>query len=89
MVIRSIINEMSRDMKPFIDGFILRSDLENILKTFEIDLFFNRLPMIIVMSIIVLVVLYYVMVLSSLLIDAQKTEITLLRTRGATPLQIL
>ena len=89
VVIRSIINDMSRDMKPFIDGFILRSDLESILKTFETDLFFNRLPMIIVMSIIVLVVLYYVMVLSSLLIDAQKTEITLLRTRGATSLQIL
>ena len=45
--------------------------------------------MIIVISLIVLVVLYYTMILSGLLIDSQKSEITLLRIRGATSFQIL
>ena len=38
---------------------------------------------------IVLVVLYYVVILASLLVDTQKNEIALLKTRGATSKQIL
>ena len=45
--------------------------------------------MIIVISLIVLVVFYYTMVLSGLLVDSQKPEIMLLRIRGSTSIQIL
>ncbi|MBO03710.1 MAG: hypothetical protein CL731_01650 [Chloroflexi bacterium] len=87
--IRNTINDTERELKAIVDGFLLRSYLPGVLSAFETDLFFNRLPMFIVLILIVLVVLYYVITLASLLVDAQRAEIGLLRTRGATSRQIL
>ncbi len=87
--IQNTINATDRELKAIVDGFFLRSDLPDVLREFETDLFFNRLPMFIVLILIVLVVLYYVVTLASLLVDAQRTEVSLLRTRGATSQQIL
>ncbi len=87
--IRNTIAATERELKAIVDGFLLRSDLPQVLSAFEIDLFFNRLPMFIVLILIVLVVLYYVVTLASLLVDAQRSEVGLLRTRGATSRQIL
>ena len=87
--IRNTINATERELKAIVDGFLLRSDLPQVLSTFETDLFFNRLPMFIVLILIVLVVLYYVVTLASLLVDAQRSEVGLLRTRGSTSRQIL
>lgn len=63
--------------------------LDATLSDFETRLFFNRLPMIIVMVLVVLVVLYYAVTLASLLVDAQREEISLLRTRGSSGTQIV
>ncbi|MCX8277252.1 MAG: FtsX-like permease family protein [Dehalococcoidia bacterium] len=87
--IRNTIDATERELKAIVDGFLLRSDLPQVLSAFETDLFFNRLPMFIVLILIVLVVLYYVVTLASLLVDAQRSEVELLRTRGATSRQIL
>jgi hypothetical protein len=87
--IRNTIDAAERELKATVDGFLLRSDLPSVLSAFETDLFFNRLPMFIVLILIVLVVLYYVVTLASLLVDAQRSEVGLLRTRGATSRQIL
>ena len=87
--IRNTIESTERELKAIVDGFYLVSDLPQVLRAFETDLFFNRLPMLIVMILIVLVVLYYVVILASLLVDTQKNEIALLKTRGATSRQIL
>ncbi len=59
------------------------------LTDFETRLFFNRLPMIIVMILVVLVVLYYSVTLAGLLVDSQREEISLLRTRGSSAKQIV
>lgn len=87
--IRSTIGDTEQELKAIVDGFLLQSNLPAILQAFDADLFFNSLPMFIVLILIVLVVLYYVVTLASLLVDAQRTEIGLLRTRGATSRQIL
>ena len=87
--IQNTIESTERELKAIVDGFYLVSDLPQVLRAFETDLFFNRLPMLIVLILIVLVVLYYVVILASLLIDTQKNEIALLKTRGATSKQIL
>jgi len=87
--IRNTIESTERELKAIVDGFYLVSDLPQVLRAFETDLFFNRLPMLIVLILIVLVVLYYVVILASLLVDTQKNEIALLKTRGATSRQIL
>ena len=87
--IQNTMTSTERELRANFDGFFLRSDLPQVLSAFETDLFFNRLPMFIVLILIVLVVLYYVVTLASLLVDAQRSEIGLLRTRGATSRQIL
>ena len=87
--IRNTIDATERELKAIVDGFLMRSDLPDVLRAFETDLFFNRLPMFIVLILIVLVVLYYVVTLATLLVDAQRGEVGLLRTRGATSRQIL
>jgi hypothetical protein len=87
--IRNTIAATERELRAIVDGFLLRSDLPQVLSAFETDLFFNKLPMFIVLILIVLVVLYYVVTLASLLVDAQRGEVGLLRTRGATSRQIL
>jgi len=87
--IRNTIAATERELKAIVDGFLMRSDLPAVLREFETDLFFNRLPMFIVLILIVLVVLYYVVTLATLLVDAQRGEVGLLRTRGATSRQIL
>ena len=88
-LVQNQIEIMKLEMKTFVDGFILRTDLQTVLEEFDEDLYFSRLPMIIVISLIVLVVFYYTMVLSGLLVDSQKSEIMLLRIRGSTSILIL
>ena len=87
--IRGAVDHMVGALRANVDGFRFRSQLTDALERFEIELFFNRLPMFIILILIVLVVLYYVITLGSMLVDAQRPEIALLRSRGATSFQIL
>jgi hypothetical protein len=87
--IRSTIEVTKNELRAVVDGFLMQTKLPETLFDFEENLFFNRLPMFIVLILIVLVVLYYVMSLAGLLVDAQKAEVALLRGRGATSMQVL
>ncbi len=87
--IRSALRATDSELRAVVDGYLMETELPDVLLTFEEDLFFNRLPMFIVLILIVLVVLYYVTTLASLLVDAQRGEVALLRSRGATSFQIL
>ena len=57
--------------------------LDRVLGLYDQRLFFSKLPMFIVMILVAVVILYYVVTLSALLIERQKGEIALLRSRGA------
>ena len=87
--IQRTIDITDNELSAIVDSFTLETDLAEVLRRFETDLFFNRLPMFIVLILIVLVVLYYVVTLASLLVDSQRAEVALLRSRGATSRQIL
>jgi ABC-type lipoprotein release transport system permease subunit len=87
--IRNTIDLTGTELRAVVDNFLLDTRLDDVLAQFESDLFFNRLPMFVVLILIVLVVLYYVVTLASLLVEAQRTEVALLRSRGATSRQIL
>ncbi len=87
--IRGAIDHLVGQLSANVNGFRFRSQLPDALERFEIELFFNRLPMFIVLILIVLIALYYVVTLGSMLVDAQKPEIAMLRSRGATSVQIL
>lgn len=87
--LRDTINLTSNELRAIVDNFVIDTKLGDVLEQFESDLFFNKLPMFVVLILIVLVVLYYVVTLASLLVEAQRTEVALLRSRGATSRQIL
>ncbi len=65
------------------------SVLSELLSEYERRLFFARVPIFIVLILIATVILYYVMTLSSLLVEEHRGEVSLLRSRGATSFQIL
>lgn len=87
--VRSGLATLKADLRPIVDGYWQATELDEVLSSFEEKLFFNRLPMLIVLVIVVLVVLYYAITLASLLVDAQREEISLLRTRGASGTQVV
>jgi hypothetical protein len=57
--------------------------LDSVLDDYDRRLFFSKLPMFVVMILVAVVILYYVVTLSALLIERQRGEIALLRSRGA------
>ena len=87
--IQAALMRADAELVSLVDGYFQTTALGDVLDRFEINLFFNRIPMFIVLLLIVVVVLYYVVTLTSLLVDAQRGEIALMRSRGATSLQIL
>ena len=70
-------------------SFHLTTRLLRVFSEYNERLFFTRSPMLVFLILIAVVILYYVVTLASLLVEQQKGEIALLRSRGATPGQIL
>lgn len=70
-------------------GFRQLTDLDRTLAEYDRRLFFSKIPMFVVMVLIAVVILYYVVTLSSLLVEQQRGELALLRSRGASSGQIL
>ena len=70
-------------------GFRQITELDATLSEYDRRLFFSKIPMFVVMVLIAVVILYYVATLSSLLVEQQRGEVALLRSRGAGSGQIL
>ena len=70
-------------------GFRQLTSLDRTLAEYDRRLFFSKIPMFVVMVLIAVVILYYVVTLSSLLVEQQRGELALLRSRGASSGQIL
>ncbi|MBI4219858.1 MAG: FtsX-like permease family protein, partial [Chloroflexi bacterium] len=87
--IRDTLLRTEAEIRANVDGYRQLTELPDVLDRFGTRLFFNRLPMFVVLILIVLVVVYYVLTIASLLVDAQRAEISLLRSRGATSAQIV
>ncbi len=87
--IRQTLEITETELRSQVDGFVLDTELDSTLLRYEVELFFNRLPMFIVLILIVLVVVYYTATLAGLLIEAQSAAVALLRGRGTTSRQLL
>jgi ABC-type lipoprotein release transport system permease subunit len=77
------------ELRSLVDDYRQTTTLPEVLDRFGTRLFFNRLPMFVVVILIVAVLVYYVLAIGGLLVDAQRGEIALLRSRGATSRQIV
>ena len=67
----------------------VESELVNVLRTFDAKLFFVRIPLLVLLLQIVGVVAYYLLVVSTMLVERQASEIATLRSRGASTAQLL
>lgn len=63
--------------------------LDEALFKYDLRLFFSKLPMFVILVLISVVILYYVITLSSLVVEQQRGEIVLLKSRGASSAQVL
>ena len=65
------------------------TELDEALYEYDLRLFFSKLPMFVILVLISVVILYYVITLSSLVVEQQRGEIVLLKSRGASSAQVL
>ena len=80
---------IDRRLSPVLFSFRQTTELDDAINEYDRRLFFSKVPMLIVLLLIAAVILYYVVTLSSLLVEQQRSEVALLRSRGATSAQIL
>jgi hypothetical protein len=83
------LETMDGRMTAQLQRFRQSTSLDDALSDYDRRLFFSKIPMFVVLVLIAVVILYYVVTLSSLLVDQQRGEIALLRSRGASSGQIL
>ena len=87
--VRSLISAMNRQLKSSLFSYRQVTDLDKALRGHDQRLFFSKLPMLVILVLITGVVLYYVVTLSAVIVDQQRAELALLRSRGASSTQIL
>ena len=83
------MDNADRFLSGTLDNYFQNSDLQSLIGGVTESVTFDTAPMTVVLILVVIVVLYYVAVLGLLLVEAQRTEIGLLTSRGATSLQVL
>ncbi|MEX2446868.1 MAG: ABC transporter permease [Dehalococcoidia bacterium] len=67
----------------------LTTSLTDVLRTFDTKLFFTRIPLLVVLLQVGGIVAYYLVMVSTMLVERQAAEIATLRSRGATTGQLL
>ena len=83
------VEGMSQGLSGALLSYRQITELDQALADYDRRLLFSKLQMFVVLILIAVVVLYYVVTLSSLVADQRKGEIGLLQGRGATERQIL
>ena len=66
-----------------------QTDLPNLLRSYDEKLFFTRIPLLVLLLQIGAIVAYYLVMVSTMLVERQAAEIATMRSRGATTLQLL
>jgi ABC-type antimicrobial peptide transport system permease subunit len=88
----SVLRSMTR-FQTGLSTNVLRSSmttqLPDVLTTFDEKLFFTRIPLLVLVLQIAAIVLYYLFMVSTMLIERQSGEIALLKSRGATTAQVM
>ncbi|TAJ17815.1 MAG: FtsX-like permease family protein [Dehalococcoidia bacterium] len=67
----------------------VRTDLEKVLRGFDDRLFFVRIPLFVLLLQIGGIVAYYLVMVSTMLVERHAPEMAVLRSRGASPTQLL
>lgn len=76
-------------MREGVSGAITETRLGEILGEYRTKLFFTRLPLFALMLQVVGIAIYYLVMVSTMLVERQAGEIALLRSRGGSPMQVV
>jgi len=76
-------------MREGVSGAITESKLGQIVGDYRTKLFFTRLPLFALMLQVVGIAIYYLVMVSTMLVERQAGEIALLRSRGGSPMQVV
>ena len=86
---RGHLATMHRNLTATLSSFRQTTAIEGALREYDRRIFFSKFPMFVVLILIDVVILYYVATLSSLVVEERRSEIALLRSRGANASQVL
>ena len=67
-------------------GYTIR--LDDLLRDFERQLLLAQVPLLLMLFLVVAILIYYMALMAGLIVRSRSTEISLLKSRGATPVQI-
>ena len=67
----------------------VQTQLPDVLGSYDEKLFFTRIPLLVLVLQIAAIVLYYLFMVSTMLVERQASEIALLKSRGATTFQVM
>lgn len=87
--VRGSLETFNREMNTKLTRTTLKTALPNVLETFDEKLFFTRIPLLVLVLQIAGIVLYYLFMVSTMLVERQSGEIALLKSRGATTPQVM
>lgn len=83
------LRTMSLVLRESVAGVLVETRLPEIIASYQTKLFFTRLPLFALMLQIAGIALYYLVMVSSMLVERQHGEIALLRSRGGSPAQVV
>ncbi len=87
--VASGLASLTRNLNAVDDRVTVESGLEPVLRTFDEKLFFTRIPLLVLLLQVGGIVAYYLVMVSTMLIERQAAEIATMRSRGATTPQLL
>lgn len=76
-------------LREAVPNVVFETRLADVIASYQSKLFFTRLPLFALMLQIVGIALYYLVMVSSMLVERQHGEIALLRSRGGSPGQVV
>ncbi|MDG1840353.1 MAG: FtsX-like permease family protein, partial [Dehalococcoidia bacterium] len=89
LLVSSGLDRLEPDLASTETRLTIRTDLPNLLRTYDQKLFFTRIPLLVLLLQVGGIVAYYLITVSTMLVDRQSAEIATLRSRGATTRQLL
>jgi ABC-type lipoprotein release transport system permease subunit len=87
--VRLRLENLSEQLKANIPLTTTATELPGVLASFDEKLFFTRIPLLVLVLQIAGIVLYYLFMVSTMLVERQGAEIALLKSRGATTPQVM
>jgi hypothetical protein len=87
--VRFALEGYSRSLSSNVVRTNVQTVLPEVLATYDEKLFFTRIPLLVLVLQIAAIVLYYLFMVSTMLVERQASEIALLKSRGATTWQVM